>query len=85
MQRAEAALGGADSLTLLHHGSALLGDSFDAGLVPGNLGLQGLMLLQQILDSDQVLAWKQRPLPSDPAQRQPRSSLPQQSPGDTPN
>lgn len=40
--------------TFLHHGISFLGDSFNAGLVTRDLSLQGLVLLQEVLDTDQV-------------------------------
>ena len=43
--------------TFLNHGVSLLGDRLDAGLMAGYLSLQGLVLLQQVLDTNQVFAW----------------------------
>ena len=42
--------------TFLHHGLSFLGDSLDARLVTGDLSLQGLVLFQQILDTNQIFA-----------------------------
>lgn len=42
--------------TFFHHGFSFLGDSLNAGLVTGDLSLQGLVLLQEVLDTNQVFA-----------------------------
>lgn len=42
--------------TFLHHGLSFLGDSLNTRLMPGDLSLQGLVLLQQVLDTNQVFA-----------------------------
>lgn len=44
--------------TFLHHGFSFLGDSLDAGLVANDLRLQGLVLLQEVLDPDQIFAFR---------------------------
>lgn len=43
--------------TFFDHGLSFLGNSFNARLVTSDLSLQGLVLLQQILDTNQVFAW----------------------------
>lgn len=45
-----------DALTFLHHGTPLLSDRFDAGFVPSDFCLEGLVFLQKILDSNQIFA-----------------------------
>lgn len=47
--------------TFFHHGLSFLGDSLNARLMTGDLGLQGLVLLQQVLDTNQVFAWEKTP------------------------
>lgn len=42
--------------TFLDHRFSFLGDSLNARLMTSDLSLQGLVLLQQILDTNQVFA-----------------------------
>lgn len=42
--------------TFLHHSLSFLGDSLNARLMTSDLSLQGLVLLQQVLDTNQVFA-----------------------------
>lgn len=42
--------------TFFHHGLSFLGDSLNARLVAGDLGLQRLVFLQQVLDTYQIFA-----------------------------
>lgn len=42
--------------TFFHHGLSFLGDGLDARLVTGDLGLQRLVLLQQVLDTNQIFS-----------------------------
>lgn len=43
--------------TFLHHGLSFLGDGLNARLMTGDLSLQRLVLLQQVLDTNQIFAW----------------------------
>lgn len=56
--RGHAVLRRRQSLTFVHHGLSFLGDRLDAGLVTDDLRLQGLVLLQEVLDPDQVFAFR---------------------------
>lgn len=56
--RNESEATGLTRLTFLHHGVPLLGDCFDAGFVSSNFCLEGLVFLEQILDSNQIFACK---------------------------
>lgn len=42
--------------TFLHHGISFLGDGLNARLMTGDLSLQRLVLLQQVLDTNQIFA-----------------------------
>lgn len=44
--------------TFFHHCVSFLSDSLDTGLMTNDFGLQGLVLLQEVLDTDQIFAFK---------------------------
>lgn len=49
---------GGEAKTFFHHGFSFLGDGLDAGLVANDLRLQGLVFLQEVLDPDQIFAFR---------------------------